>query len=338
MKYPCQLLWILMVLMTSLGCGGGLKMTSDWRDHDIQIDGNQSDWRDAMTFIEKKNVSVGITNDKDFLYLAFAAGDQAQRRQFMMRGLILWLDAHGGEKKTLGIRFPVGLSGPGDGFGMRPADRESDPEAMDEAFEQSLTGLEIIGPEKDQTQRFRFGELAGVEVRIGDPRNSFFYELKIPLDKAKQYPFAIALGTGEKLGVGFETPKFDREAMRERMRQSGFGGGRGGSGGFGGGRGGFGGGRGGRQQMMQTFELWMSIQLGTERDVTSIRALPAESEANPAADLPPLGRTTVQLDGAPGIGEMAPAFILKSLDGKSETDLESFRGRKPVILFFGSYS
>ncbi|MFQ5493974.1 MAG: hypothetical protein ACE5EX_01205 [Phycisphaerae bacterium] len=43
-------------------------------------------------------------------------------------------------------------------------------------------------------------------------------------------------------------------------------------------------------------------------------------------------------DGAPKAGEMAPAFALKSLDGKSEMSLERFRGKKPVVLFFGSYT
>ena len=43
-------------------------------------------------------------------------------------------------------------------------------------------------------------------------------------------------------------------------------------------------------------------------------------------------------DDAPRVGDMAPVFTLKSLDGESETDLESFRGDKPVVLFFGSYT
>lgn len=43
-------------------------------------------------------------------------------------------------------------------------------------------------------------------------------------------------------------------------------------------------------------------------------------------------------EGALRVGDSAPAFKLKSLDGKSETDLASFRGSKPVILFFGSYT
>ncbi len=43
-------------------------------------------------------------------------------------------------------------------------------------------------------------------------------------------------------------------------------------------------------------------------------------------------------DNAPKVGDAAPTFKLKSLDGKSETDLASFKGKKPVVLFFGSYT
>ena len=38
------------------------------------------------------------------------------------------------------------------------------------------------------------------------------------------------------------------------------------------------------------------------------------------------------------VADMAPTFKLKSLDGKQEIDLASFRGKKPVVLFFGSYT
>ena len=38
------------------------------------------------------------------------------------------------------------------------------------------------------------------------------------------------------------------------------------------------------------------------------------------------------------VGEDAPTFKLKSLDGKSETDLAAFKGKKPIVLIFGSYS
>ena len=41
---------------------------------------------------------------------------------------------------------------------------------------------------------------------------------------------------------------------------------------------------------------------------------------------------------APKVGEMAPTFKLKSLNGQEEFDLEQYRGKKPVVLFFGSYT
>ncbi len=37
-------------------------------------------------------------------------------------------------------------------------------------------------------------------------------------------------------------------------------------------------------------------------------------------------------------GYMAPIIKLKSLDGKEETDLKKLRGKKPVVLLFGSYT
>jgi hypothetical protein len=38
------------------------------------------------------------------------------------------------------------------------------------------------------------------------------------------------------------------------------------------------------------------------------------------------------------VAERAPAFVLKSLDGTTETDLASLREKKPVVLIFGSYT
>ena len=43
-------------------------------------------------------------------------------------------------------------------------------------------------------------------------------------------------------------------------------------------------------------------------------------------------------EGALKVGDEAPTFKLKSLDGESETDLAEFKGEKPVVLIFGSYT
>jgi hypothetical protein len=38
------------------------------------------------------------------------------------------------------------------------------------------------------------------------------------------------------------------------------------------------------------------------------------------------------------VGDVAPDFDLLSLDGTSRTRLREFRGKRPVVLFFGSYT
>jgi len=43
-------------------------------------------------------------------------------------------------------------------------------------------------------------------------------------------------------------------------------------------------------------------------------------------------------EGALKVGQLAPTFDLKSLDGKTSFSLAEFRDERPVILFFGSYT
>jgi hypothetical protein len=38
------------------------------------------------------------------------------------------------------------------------------------------------------------------------------------------------------------------------------------------------------------------------------------------------------------VGDAAPDFTLKTLDGAKQVQLSSFRGQKPVVLVFGSYT
>jgi hypothetical protein len=42
--------------------------------------------------------------------------------------------------------------------------------------------------------------------------------------------------------------------------------------------------------------------------------------------------------GSLNIGDPAPDFHLRTLDKTSEVSLSSFRGAKPVVLIFGSYT
>jgi hypothetical protein len=43
-------------------------------------------------------------------------------------------------------------------------------------------------------------------------------------------------------------------------------------------------------------------------------------------------------DKGPKVGDVAPPFKLASLDGKEEFELNTFKGARPVVLLFGSYT
>jgi hypothetical protein len=71
-----------------------------------------------------------------------------------------------------------------------------------------------------------------------------------------------------------------------------------------------------------------------------VSSLDAVTAAQDEGDRPQRQRRQgrARVDKAPKVGDMAPLFTLKSLDGMSTTDLASFRDQRPVILFFGSYT
>ncbi len=258
-----QLILTMLPFFFLFGCSSTLKLNSAWEKQTTQIDGHQEDWEGRLTFVEKKNVSIGVRNDHEFLYICLVSSDKVLQRQMLSMGFILWFDADGGKDKTFGIRFPTGMLDNGM-FMPRNRRAERTPEEIRDRFAQQ-TELEILGPQKDESKRFAINEVPGIEVKIGKPADVLVYEIKVPLKRTKTYPYAIENREGAKVGVGFETAKFDFEKLRA---ERGFGGRP--AGGFGGGRGGgrgaFGGGRGRlgvSPSVPEQFKFWVAVRLGS---------------------------------------------------------------------------
>ena len=255
-------------ILISSGCSGQLKLDSHWRDRDVVVDGQQNEWHDRMTFVEKQNVSIGVFNDSEFLYLSLVTNNQAVRRQMIGLGFTLWLDPAGGNKKTFGIHYPLGRFGNGAIMpGGPPADGDEMPSDVPKPdFEKALQEFELIGPGKDERQRFPLTGAKGIVMEIEISNEALIYEIKIPLNQSEEYPYAIQAQSGKAVGVGFETAELDREALRERMGRGGFGDGRPGNGPTGippGGMGARGRMGGGRFKTPEPFKLWTSIALAS---------------------------------------------------------------------------
>lgn len=254
-----------------VGCGT-FELSSNWRDREITVDGKSDDWMGEMIYFEEENISVGLLNDESFMYICMIAENPFVLNRVMRQGLTIWFDPDGGKEKAFGIKFPIGMQGR---QGQRAPQRtrgeerirgeEQDQERLQRAFRRSMAELEILGPGKDEKKRIAVEEATGIDIYLEATSGLFVYELKVPLLHGEQQPYAVGAEAGSSVSIGLETPKIDRDAMRERMGGRSGMGGRGGMGGRSGmgGRGGMGmGGRGG-MQMPKPLKIWAVVQLAS---------------------------------------------------------------------------
>jgi hypothetical protein len=263
-------------------------INSHWRDRDVVIDGDNGEWPGPLSPIEENHpVLTAAINDGQFLYVLLSTADTTSRRQILRQGLIVWFDPSGGDKKHFGVKYPVGVPpeegaqrrggyGRGSGgWGRSPGGSGSgDSSAGDAgqsrpAEEEPVDRLEVYGPQKDDAHSFVTSAAPGISVKIGSVEGYLVYELKVPLTKTADTPYAIEAKPGASIGFGIETPKLEQPSGQGRGGMGGFGGMGGGMGGRGGGgmggHGGGGGGRGGGEhagfEPPKPLKSWAVIQL-----------------------------------------------------------------------------
>ena len=277
------------VVMIAVAAGGGVlaskrqQIESHWRDRDVVIDGDNGEWAGPLLPVEENHpIITAAMNDGQFLYVVLSTSDMAARRQIMRQGLIVWFDPSGGDKKHFGVKFPVGrlpedTSGRRGGYhrapgGGRPAGDpgSGDPAQPDQPAQVEPTNrLEVYGPQKDDAHSFVTDMAPGIAVKVGEVQGYLVYELKVPLARTADLPYAIEAKPGAAIGFGLETPKMERPSSEGQGGMGGFGGHGGGMGGRGGG--GMGGHRGGsggsdrQSEQPKPLKSWATIQLAANR-------------------------------------------------------------------------
>ncbi len=196
--------------------GGGSKpLISTWRAAGITVDASVAEWGEARRPLEKQNVIFGVANDAENLYLTFTPGDDALQRQILMLGLTIWFDPRGAKDEHLGIRFPRGARGGRIPFRGRPPDIAT--EEGRRRIAAGLDSLEILRAGSGAGDPYAVDSLAGVEVRAQLAGDVLVYELKLPLARRPEYPYALGAQPGDVIGVGLQTPAMDRRRMLEGM-------------------------------------------------------------------------------------------------------------------------
>jgi hypothetical protein len=256
--------WVLFCVglaIVSVSASEKPQFASQLRDIAMTIDGKFDDWHGNLQPFEAAPVAVQFVNDGEYLYMRLTASSPLERREIMRQGFTVWFDPAGGTKKHFGVRYPVVERGGDDpraggygGFGgRRGGDRERDPGEQESTPEPSPTErIDVLGPGKDDARMLTRDHAQGVDAAARTEAGVLQYELKVPLVRNAEHPYAIEMNAGRPIGVGLETGKLQRPSFGgEGGRGGGFGGGMGGRGGGMGGRGGGmrgGGGREGSQE------------------------------------------------------------------------------------------
>ena len=256
------------LLLLLNGCSSGLKLASDWQQGEMNIDGSDSEWQRGLYYDKESDMVYGVRNDDKYVYIFLKTQNRSTQMQIMRQGLTIWFDREDGKNQTFGVKYPMSRQETNAGFSL-----DTNEEKLHTFLDQEFPEMEIIGPKKENIQRFSALEAPGIRVKIGRINGTLVYELCVPLNRTSEHPFAIEPISAHRIGIEFETGEFKPEQSKGGMRAGG-GHSRGEGmdegnpvegGGTGGGRRSHGsgnqGGHSGNLEKTKQMELWLSVQL-----------------------------------------------------------------------------
>ncbi len=230
-RIPCLIVLATgVLLLTAVGCSGSLELSSRWTNQGLALTGDASHWKDTTLEIRGPEVSVGVKNDSDNLYIGLITSNSATQLQMLALGCTVWFDTAGKYSKTFGIQFPV--SGLLQGRRFPTQENQGEIRRLVDAAQGQLA---VCGPGENEQHRLSLRNAGGVEARLAYVDGTLVYELKMPLQKNKKRPYAASADLTKPLLVGIETGDL-AAALRAQQGVSGSSQGAGGRGGRSGGR------------------------------------------------------------------------------------------------------
>ena len=189
----------------------------------ILVDGHHEDWTGAAEPFGTEPVSLQFANDGAFLYVRLVTSDPSARSQIMRRGLIVWFDEGGKNKKRFGLKYPV-VESTGEplergryGGGRRGGDSGTAERPGDDSYEPA-DRIDVLSSNKDDEHSLTLDHASGIEAAAKVEQGTLRYELKVPLARTDDHPYAIGTSPGKTLGIRLETPKAERRSSRRNGR------------------------------------------------------------------------------------------------------------------------
>jgi|GEM_PF-4738518 len=265
-QYRILLVSTAFLVSVILACSGA-KILSTYSTGEIMVDGNFQEWENRLTYLENKEINLGVSNDSTAVYFCITIADQGLRHRVFTQGVTLWIDPDGGRSEVFGIRYPIGLP-PALKQQMEPDLRNEPMRAIPDYrkwIDQLPRDLMLLVNGEEQATIPISGNARDLELALGFTHGNLIYEGKIPFSELGDIPVS-ELASGTQVGFGLAIPA---QPVRKRSGNRNVGGQSGavGSPATGSPTGGIAG-RGNRlnRQLADDFEHWSSVQLASAGD------------------------------------------------------------------------
>ncbi len=271
---------ILLALCSLPAAGKDVDIISVWASPGVLVDGLRSDWPEAaITVLSKPEVSIGVGDDSQQVYLMLCFKNPDWARLIRMSGLTIWLDAKGSKGKDFKLTFTGGPSmaqikiiagrdSADMSVGMPPEFRER----MEKREARKVDSFTCYQKEYYVEEPIPMDGTKGPKAAYGIDNDYFVYEFSVPLEKSSMKIYGLGVPPDRTISIGLMWGNFDRDKMMDDLPDRGddfltgdIGGVRSGEGPEG--RGGFppGGRRGGHMPKKQ--EIWLNIRLTPSANV-----------------------------------------------------------------------
>lgn len=239
-------IWMLLFLITIIictttllaGCKDEPTIKSSWRDREIQVDGDDSEWQGCPQYHDEDTRTViSVLNDENNLFVRFSSDNREIQRQMMVQGFTLWLEQEGENPSKIGVHFPVGLPreermsmarGPsGGGPGALGKPPKGDPGSYRESLEEAPRSvgelqkmekmeIQLLGPGESEQKTMAIAEIHkyNVDVKVNETERGLVYELKVPITKRKEARYAFLQPGKEGFRLGLQTGDMGEEGSK----------------------------------------------------------------------------------------------------------------------------
>lgn len=171
------ILLLAVALLANPGCDDP-EITSEWISG-VVVDGKDEDWKDReLWYFEEEDVSLGVANDTDHLYLIMVTGNPFLAGWLPQLGFTIWLDPAGEKGRSFGLHI-----------------KESD--NMNSALSlKVVSGKESIPIPADGSQ--------GPAVATTWKDGVLIFEIGIPIRSSDKTPNSVSVRADTMPSLGFE--------------------------------------------------------------------------------------------------------------------------------------